>query len=52
MKNETTFLCASCGTEVRMDWVAPGFGLCECCEELIQQQPVSYVPPPKETDND
>ena len=41
----TPFLCAGCGVEVRMDWIAPCFGLCEACEERIQQQPVSYVPP-------
>lgn len=32
-----TFLCASCGAEVRMDYMAPGFGLCEECEAKIQQ---------------
>ena len=40
-----SFLCASCGAEVRMDWVAPNFGLCELCEEQIMHGPVSYVPP-------
>lgn len=42
MVTATTFLCASCGVEVRMDWCAPAFGLCEACEERIQQTPVSW----------
>lgn len=44
MVTTTTFLCGGCGVEVRMEWAAPGFGLCEACEERMQQQPVSYVP--------
>lgn len=42
----TTFLCANCGDEVRMEWAAPGFGLCESCEELVLHSPVSFIPIP------
>jgi hypothetical protein len=44
MITPTTFLCAFCGALVRMEWAAPCFGLCEACEERVQQQPVSYTP--------
>jgi len=46
----TSFLCASCGVEVRMDWISPCFGLCEACEERVMQEPLSYVPPEPEHD--
>ena len=42
MVTATTSLCASCGAEVRMDWCGPAFGLCEPCEDRIQQGPVSW----------
>lgn len=38
----TTFLCADCGVEVRMDWTAPCFGLCEACEVRIREAANSW----------
>lgn len=32
---QVSFLCAGCGVEVRMDYFAPAFGLCEACEERV-----------------
>jgi hypothetical protein len=37
METPTYFLCASCGCEVRVDYCSPWFGLCEFCEERVQQ---------------
>jgi acetone carboxylase gamma subunit len=43
-QGQHAFLCASCGIPVRMEWAAPGWGLCEACEERVMQQSVSYSP--------
>jgi hypothetical protein len=43
-------LCASCGSEVRMDYLSPLFGLCEFCEERVQQETVKW--PVKEVDRE
>jgi hypothetical protein len=37
-----TFLCADCGVEVRIDYFAPHFGLCEACEEKIRMSGCSW----------
>jgi hypothetical protein len=44
----TAFLCASCGREVRMEWAAPCFGLCEACEEKVMAGPLSWPASTKE----
>lgn len=36
-----SFLCADCSTEVRMDCMSPALGLCESCEERLQQRSLS-----------
>lgn len=36
-----SFLCADCGAEVRMDCLSPALGLCESCEERLQQRSLS-----------
>lgn len=41
---QTVYLCASCGCEVRMEWAAPAFGLCEACEEKAMAADTSWRP--------
>jgi hypothetical protein len=52
MEPPTYFLCASCGCEVRMDYYAPWFGLCEFCEEKCRETVVSWPVKEKETNDE
>jgi len=38
----STYLCASCGIEVRRRWDAPDFGLCEPCEDKTRDDRGSW----------
>ena len=42
MANAITILCAWCERAVEIDCDVAGAGLCPGCEELLEQQPISY----------